>query len=101
MALSTYGPALDLHAGGADLWLPHHAYEAVRAEAATGVRPIEGGSVEHVSFHDRRVIAHEGREGPRSGQTGMELPRPGGCKQGRRRPVEPGVPADRARGGHG
>ena len=40
MALSTYGPALDLHAGGADLRWPHHAYEAAQAEAATGVTPF-------------------------------------------------------------
>ncbi|CAA9278109.1 MAG: similar to L-cysteine:1D-myo-inosityl 2-amino-2-deoxy-alpha-D-glucopyranoside ligase, partial [uncultured Actinomycetospora sp.] len=40
MALSTYGPALDLHAGGADLRFPHHAYEAAQAEAATGVTPF-------------------------------------------------------------
>jgi cysteinyl-tRNA synthetase len=40
MALSTYGPALDLHAGGADLRFPHHAYEAAQAEAATGVAPF-------------------------------------------------------------
>ena len=40
MALSTYGPALDLHAGGADLRFPHHAYEAAQAEAVTGVAPF-------------------------------------------------------------
>src|SRR3954469_10986321 len=40
MALSTYGPALDLHAGGADLRFPHHAYEAAQAESATGVTPF-------------------------------------------------------------
>ena len=40
MALSTYGPSMDLHAGGADLRFPHHAYEAALAEAATGVRPF-------------------------------------------------------------
>jgi len=40
MALSTYGPAMDLHAGGADLTFPHHAYEAAQAEAATGVAPF-------------------------------------------------------------
>ena len=40
MALSTYGPALDLHAGGADLRFPHHAYESAQAEAATGVAPF-------------------------------------------------------------
>ena len=40
MALSTYGSALDLHAGGADLRFPHHAYETAQAEAATGVTPF-------------------------------------------------------------
>jgi cysteinyl-tRNA synthetase len=40
MALSLFGPALDLHAGGADLRFPHHAYEAAMAEAATGVAPF-------------------------------------------------------------
>lgn len=40
MSLTTYGPSLDLHAGGADLAFPHHAYEAAHAEAATGVRPF-------------------------------------------------------------
>ena len=40
MALSTYGPSMDLHAGGADLRFPHHAYEAAQAEAATGVTPF-------------------------------------------------------------
>lgn len=40
MALTTLGPALDLHAGGADLRFPHHAYETAMAEALTGVRPF-------------------------------------------------------------
>jgi len=40
MALSTYGASLDLHAGGADLRFPHHAYETAQAEAATGVAPF-------------------------------------------------------------
>ena len=40
MALTTFGPALDLHTGGADLRFPHHAYEAAMAEAVTGVRPF-------------------------------------------------------------
>lgn len=40
MALTTLGPALDLHAGGADLRFPHHAYEAAMAEAVTGVTPF-------------------------------------------------------------
>jgi cysteinyl-tRNA synthetase len=40
MALSTYGSSLDLHAGGADLRFPHHAYETAQAEAASGVTPF-------------------------------------------------------------
>ncbi|MFC5993131.1 class I tRNA ligase family protein [Pseudonocardia hispaniensis] len=40
MALTTLGPAMDLHAGGADLRFPHHAYESAMAEAITGVRPF-------------------------------------------------------------
>ena len=40
MALSTYGSSVDLHAGGADLRFPHHAFEAAQAEAATGVTPF-------------------------------------------------------------
>jgi cysteinyl-tRNA synthetase len=40
MALSTLGPVVDLHAGGADLAFPHHAYEAALCEAYTGVRPF-------------------------------------------------------------
>jgi cysteinyl-tRNA synthetase len=39
MVLSTYGPAVDVHAGGADLAFPHHAFEAAIAEAVTGVTP--------------------------------------------------------------
>ena len=35
MALTVLGPALDLHAGGADLRFPHHAYTAAMAEAVT------------------------------------------------------------------
>jgi len=34
-----FGPAVDIHAGGADLRFPHHAYHAAMAEAFTGVRP--------------------------------------------------------------
>ena len=40
MVLSQYGSSLDIHAGGADLAFPHHAYEAAQAEAATGVAPF-------------------------------------------------------------
>ncbi|MDP9431839.1 MAG: cysteine--tRNA ligase [Actinomycetota bacterium] len=40
MSLSTFGPALDLHCGGADLRFPHHVFEAAQAEAVTGVTPF-------------------------------------------------------------
>ena len=40
MVLSELGPGVDLHAGGAELAFPHHAYEAAQAEAATGVTPF-------------------------------------------------------------
>ncbi|MFP5220444.1 MAG: cysteine--tRNA ligase [Actinomycetes bacterium] len=40
MALTTYGAAVDLHAGGADLRYPHHAFESAQAEAVTGVVPF-------------------------------------------------------------
>jgi len=39
MAMSVFGPVVDVHAGGADLRFPHHAYHAAMAEAFTGVRP--------------------------------------------------------------
>jgi cysteinyl-tRNA synthetase len=40
MALHTFGPAVDVQAGGADLGFPHHAYQAALAEALTGVAPF-------------------------------------------------------------
>ena len=40
MSLSVFGPALDVHAGGADLRFPHHACQAALAEAVSGVRPF-------------------------------------------------------------
>ena len=40
MVLRTFGSSLDIHAGGADLAFPHHAYETAQAEAATGVAPF-------------------------------------------------------------
>lgn len=39
MAMSVFGPAVDVHSGGAELRFPHHAYHAAMAEAFTGVRP--------------------------------------------------------------
>jgi cysteinyl-tRNA synthetase len=40
MALHAFGPAIDVHAGGADLRFPHHAYQAAMAEQFTGVAPF-------------------------------------------------------------
>lgn len=39
MALSVFGIGVDIHAGGADLRFPHHAYHAAMAEAFTGTKP--------------------------------------------------------------
>jgi cysteinyl-tRNA synthetase len=39
MALSVFGPAVDVHAGGADLRFPHHTYHAAMAERFSGVAP--------------------------------------------------------------
>jgi cysteinyl-tRNA synthetase len=46
MALHTFGPAVDVLAGGGDLRFPHHAYQAAMAEAFTGVRPFARASLE-------------------------------------------------------
>jgi cysteinyl-tRNA synthetase len=40
MALHAFGPAIDVHAGGADLRFPHHAYQAALAEQFSGVTPF-------------------------------------------------------------
>ena len=40
MALHTFGPAVDVLAGGGDLRFPHHACQAALAEALTGVTPF-------------------------------------------------------------
>jgi L-cysteine:1D-myo-inositol 2-amino-2-deoxy-alpha-D-glucopyranoside ligase len=40
MALHTFGPTVDVQAGGGDLRFPHHAYQAALAEALTGVSPF-------------------------------------------------------------
>ena len=40
MAIHAFGPAIDVHAGGADLRFPHHVYQAMLAEAFSGVTPF-------------------------------------------------------------
>jgi cysteinyl-tRNA synthetase len=40
MATTLLGLSIDVHAGGADLAYPHHAYENAIVEAATGVLPF-------------------------------------------------------------
>jgi cysteinyl-tRNA synthetase len=40
MALTAFGPGIDILAGGADLRYPHHAFQQAQAEQATGVRPF-------------------------------------------------------------
>lgn len=39
MSLSVFGPAVDIHCGGADLRFPHHACQAAMTEAVTAVTP--------------------------------------------------------------
>jgi cysteinyl-tRNA synthetase len=45
MALSVFGPAVDVLAGGADLRFPHHAYQAAIAQAVTSVTPFARGTL--------------------------------------------------------
>jgi cysteinyl-tRNA synthetase len=40
MAVDTFGPTVDVQAGGGDLRFPHHAYQAAMAEALSGVLPF-------------------------------------------------------------
>jgi cysteinyl-tRNA synthetase len=51
MALSVFGPALDVHAGGRDLHFPHHAYQAAIAEAVTGVTPFARAHLQVGTVH--------------------------------------------------
>lgn len=39
MSSAIHGVGVDVHAGGADLAFPHHAYHAAMAETLTGVKP--------------------------------------------------------------
>lgn len=46
MALHAFGPAIDVHAGGADLHFPHHAYQAALSERFSGVTPFARARLE-------------------------------------------------------
>jgi cysteinyl-tRNA synthetase len=46
MALHAFGPAIDVHAGGADLSFPHHAYQAALSERFSGVTPFARARLE-------------------------------------------------------
>jgi cysteinyl-tRNA synthetase len=46
MALHAFGPAIDVHAGGADLRFPHHAYQAAMSEQFSGVTPFARAQLE-------------------------------------------------------
>ena len=46
MALHAFGPAIDVHAGGADLHFPHHAYQAALSERFSGVSPFARARLE-------------------------------------------------------
>ena len=81
MALTTLGPALDLHVGGADLRYPHHAYESAMAEAVTGVAPFA-----RAWLHVGTVRAGRREDGQEHGQPGARVRRarqaPGGARCG-------------------
>jgi L-cysteine:1D-myo-inositol 2-amino-2-deoxy-alpha-D-glucopyranoside ligase len=42
MSVAHLGPSFALHGGGQDLAFPHHEFERVQSEGATGVRPVAG-----------------------------------------------------------
>ena len=46
MALHAFGPAIDIHGGGADLSFPHHAYQAALSERFSGVTPFARARLE-------------------------------------------------------
>ena len=77
MAMSVFGPAVDVHAGGADLRFPHHAYHAAMAEAFTGVRRTPGPSSVWPWSRRRHQDGQVGRQ-PRAGQRRAHRA-PGGC----------------------
>jgi L-cysteine:1D-myo-inositol 2-amino-2-deoxy-alpha-D-glucopyranoside ligase len=42
MSVAHLGPRFAIHGGGQDLAFPHHEFERVQSEGATGVRPVAG-----------------------------------------------------------
>jgi len=81
MVLSTFGPGVDLHAGGADLRYPHHAVEAPLAERAIGVTPfarawLHPGGGQGGRGEDGEI--HGDPRGPAAGVGAVDAaPRPG------------------------
>src|ERR1035438_8919533 len=92
MALHTFGPAVDVHAGGGDLRFPHHAYQAALAEAFTGVTPFA-----RARLQARRGPCRRGQDGqigwqPCPGQRpSRQLPGGGGPAADPGPPVGPGL----------
>ncbi len=119
MAMSVFGPAVDVHAGGADLRFPHHAYHAAMAEAFTGVRPYArawfhsgvvtiGGakmakSAGNLVLLDDLLAKHPAGRGAADDPgpaVGAELglpARPAGCRRGPAGEPVPGGRAERRR----
>ncbi len=59
MAMSVFGPAVDVHAGRMDLRFPHHAYHAAMVEAFSGVHPYA-----RAWFHVGAVATGGAKAGP-------------------------------------
>ena len=93
MALHSFGPAIDVHAGGADLRFPHHAYQAALAEQFTGVTPFARArlNVGVVTVHGAKMAKSTGN---------LVLISDSACTlpSGRGAPADPEPPLGRALG---
>jgi cysteinyl-tRNA synthetase len=66
MSLSVFGVGVDIHAGGADLRFPHHAFHAAMAEALTGTVPYA-----RAWFHVGTVSVHGAKMAKSAGNLAM------------------------------